>query len=159
MTTFTHPSSEFPAPPTLTLEAPDDWGPVVAPGAAMAVAAPEEPGTFRANVVVTVARFGPGHSLDTAGEALGARLGTLPEAEIITATTAELGGVASLVHEVAFVIEGSGTAVQTHRLFLVEHGDRAVDVVHATGTCAAAPDGGAVGTIRGIIESIRAEAG
>jgi len=56
MTKLVFPSKEFPAPPAITLDIPDDWLPEHAPGAVMAARRGAQEGTFTPNVVVRVER-------------------------------------------------------------------------------------------------------
>jgi hypothetical protein len=63
MTSLTHPSVDFPGPPTVTLEVPDGWEPVHRPGLLLAAKLPRE-GRFAPNVVVGVEACPPGFSAE-----------------------------------------------------------------------------------------------
>ena len=63
MTSLTHPSVDFPGPPTVTLEVPDGWEPVHRPGLLLAAKLPRE-GRFAPNIVVGVEACPPGFSTE-----------------------------------------------------------------------------------------------
>ena len=63
MTTLTHPSEQFPGPPTVSLDVPDGWVPVHRPGLLLAVKLPRE-GAFAPNVVVNIEAYAPGLGID-----------------------------------------------------------------------------------------------
>ena len=69
-----YPSADFPGPPRITVDVPDDWETLTVPGVQVAVAQPRVEGTFRANVVVTVQRFGPEFTLEEARAVPGATI-------------------------------------------------------------------------------------
>ena len=84
-----YPSADFPAPPRVRVEVPEDWEPLTVPGVQLAVAQPRVDGRFRANVVVTVQRFGPEFTLEAARAGLEQRKASLPELEELG--TGEIG--------------------------------------------------------------------
>ncbi|EWT06413.1 hypothetical protein N864_21630 [Intrasporangium chromatireducens Q5-1] len=63
MTTLTHPSVQFPGPPTVSLDVPDGWVPVHRPGLLLAAKLPREQ-AFAPNVVVNVEAYAPGLGVD-----------------------------------------------------------------------------------------------
>src|SRR5699024_6788498 len=76
-----YPSADCPGPPRITVQIPDDWETLTVPGVQVAAAQPRVEGTFRANVVVTVQRFGPEFTLEAARAGLDQRKAALPELE------------------------------------------------------------------------------
>lgn len=59
MTSLTYPSGQFPGPPTVTVQVPDAWEPVRAPGTMLAARLPRA-GAFAPNVVVNIESVPPG---------------------------------------------------------------------------------------------------
>lgn len=63
MTTLTHPSLQFPGPPTVSLDVPHGWVPVHRPGLLLAAKLPRER-AFAPNVVVNLEACPPGLGVD-----------------------------------------------------------------------------------------------
>lgn len=63
MTTLAYPSADFPGQPAVTLDVPEGWEPVHAPGATMAARLPRE-GAFAPNVVVHIEQCGPAYRVE-----------------------------------------------------------------------------------------------
>lgn len=135
MTMLAFPSVDCPSLTGCSVDLPDGWVPVVAPGAVLAAVRQADEGVFRANVAVTVTRFAAGYALDTAVAELQAKLATLAEVEEVGVAAIGLGSVDAHAQEIAFAEPRTGTLVQAHRLAVVENGP-AADLVHAVGTCA-----------------------
>ena len=57
MSTLAYPSRDFPGPPSVAVDVPEDWIPVHAPGTALAAKLPRE-GGFDPNVIVSIEQCG-----------------------------------------------------------------------------------------------------
>lgn len=133
MTALTFPSPQFPSYPSITVEVPEDWQPISVPGTLMAVAAPEVPGEFRPNVVVSVTRFSADYSLDVAENAVVEKFAGLEEAHEIGRDRVTVADVEWAHIESAFLDPRVGTLVQSAHLAVVAH-DGVADLIQVTGS-------------------------
>ena len=158
MTALTFPSAQFPALPTISLDVPDDWQPIVVPGTILAVAAPEVPGVFRPNLVVSVTRFAADYSLELAENAVVEKFASLEEAHQIGHDRTTLGDLEWAHIESTFLDPRVGTLVQAAHLAVVVH-DGVADLIQITGsvTGSQAKDG-VIGTLRDVQRSATAHA-
>lgn len=158
MTALTFPSDAFPALATITVEIPDDWSAISVPGTILAAAAPEVPGEFRPNVVVSITRFGADYSLDVAANAVIEKFAGLEQAQEIGRDRVTVDGVEWVHIESTFVDPRVGTLVQAAHLAVIAHGPVA-DLVQVTGsvTGVQAKDG-VLDILRTIQRSARATA-
>ena len=135
--TISFPSADFPGPPQISLEVPDEWETLTVPGVQLAVAQPRVEGRFRANVVVTVQRFGPEFSLDAAKAGLEQRKAALPELEEIGTGEITVGETTWIASEYGYTQPGRPTVVQAARYAVVDRAGVATDVVEIVGSCGA----------------------
>ena len=110
-----YPSAKFPGPPRITIEVPDDWETLTVPGVQVAVAEPRVEGQFRANVVVTVQRFGADFTLEAARAGLDQRKAALPELEELGTGEIEVEGTTWIASEYGYTQPGRPTVVQAAR--------------------------------------------
>ena len=134
MSTITHPGPDFPARPSVSLEAPDGWGPFPLAEALVAVAAPERPGSYRANVCVTVERVPGVRSLDEASRALAATYAAVADFEQLGAETTTTLGLEAFRIEGGFSTDYAGTLFQAAHVVVLPQGPY-TDVVTVVGTC------------------------
>ncbi|WP_298456533.1 LpqN/LpqT family lipoprotein [uncultured Cellulomonas sp.] len=142
------PSEAFPAFPSIELDHPGAWVPLVAPGVVLAVAKRVPPRSFQPLVGVSVTRFGPGRTLADAIEAVLASIAPLSGYAELGRAELDVLGLPGFRIEGAFEHPQLGGLVQAARLTVVDHG-AAVDVVQLTGTCTAKQ-------LRGTLDEIRA---
>lgn len=135
--TISYPSKDFPGPPSIALSIPDDWETLVVPGVQLAIAQPRREGRFRANVVVTIQRFGPDFTLAAAKAGLEKRKVALPELEDLGSGELESDGVTWAASEYGYTQPGRPTVVQAARYAVVPRGDVAADVIEVVGSCGA----------------------
>lgn len=156
MTALTFPSDAFPALPSITVDLPDDWSPISVPGTIAAAAAPDVPGEFRPNVVVSVTRFGADYSLDLAAQVVADKFAGLEQAHELGRDRITVDGLEWAHIESTFIDPRVGTLVQAAHLAVVPNGPCA-DLVQVTGsvTAAQAKDG-VLDTLRDIQRSARA---
>ena len=109
MKSIEYPSADFPGPPRIRLEVPEGWEPLTVPGVQLAVAQPRIEGRFRANVVVTVQRFGPEFTLEAARAGLEQRKASLPELEELGTGEIELEGRTWIASEYGYTQPGRPT--------------------------------------------------
>ena len=132
-----YPSADFPGPPRIRVEVPEDWEPLTVPGVQLAVAQPRVEGRFRANVVVTVQRFGPEFTLEAARAGLEQRKAALPELAELGTGEIELGGITWIASEYGYTQTGRPTVVQAARYAVLDRGGVATDVLEIVGSCGA----------------------
>ncbi len=158
MTALTFPSDAFPALPTITVEIPDDWSAISVPGTILAAAAPETPGEFRPNVVVSVTRFSADYALDVAANAVVEKFAGLEQAHELGRDRVTVDGVEWAHIESTFVDPRVGTLVQAAHLAVIANGPVA-DLVQVTGSVTGAQaKAGVLDTLRSIQRSARAGA-
>ncbi len=136
MTRNEYPGAVFVGPPSIALETPDGWTPLINPDAAIAVIrVPVEGEPFTPNVVVQHLRFPGGYSLDQAIVAVDSALDSLDEVQDGGRDAGEQFGVPTYIREVGFRHPDVGTLIQHVRVLAVQNGPY-VDVVQVTGTVA-----------------------
>jgi hypothetical protein len=148
-TSVTFPSEAFPAYPSVSLQAPDDWQPLQAYGSVLAVAEPVEAGRFRSNVVVAISRFGADYQLQTAIDAVEKKFAEQTDISIIGKEEREVLGVPGFRMEVTFSDPRVGTLAQAVHLAVVRSGGMS-DLVQITGSAA----GEHVKTVWPVVRSI-----
>lgn len=152
--TLTFPSEAFPAYPQLSMVTPTGWVALAGVGLPLAAAREVPAGQFRPNVLVTVQRFGAGHTVADARKEADARFKDLPRfAETLREDAAEVLGGTGLRVEGYFSDGKGGTLVQAVRMALLQRG-AVCDVVQITGTCAGGQVDPAFGEIRDIQDSL-----
>lgn len=152
--TILFPSADFPGPPQIRLDVPDEWETLTVPGVQMAVAQPRVEGRFRANVVVTVQRFGPGFSLEAAKAGLEQRKAALPELEEIGTGEITLDEITWIASEYGYTQPGRPTVVQAARYAVVDRAGVATDVVEIVGSCGAEHAEDEIEVVRSIQDSV-----
>ncbi len=158
MTALSFPSSDFPAFPAIGIDIPDDWQGFTLAGAVLAAAAPEVPGEFRPNVVVSITRFDAGYQLSTAADAIAEKFAGLDDAHEIGRDVSTIGGVEWAHIESTFLDPRVGTLVQAAHLAVITHGPVA-DLVQVTGSVTGSQaKAGLLDTIRTIQRSATARA-
>jgi hypothetical protein len=133
MTTLSYPSDRFPAPPSVSLDVPDDWDPVSVPAVALAAKQGGEH-VFTANVIVRIGtRPGLDQPTDALMELAGAVEGRL-DAKIGEMQHVELGGLPFVRIDVSWT-DPRGIAIRQHHLFTgMPREDGLQDFVHLTGS-------------------------
>jgi len=149
-----YPSAQFPGPPRITIEVPDDWETLTVPGVQVAVAEPRVEGQFRANVVVTVQRFGADFTLEAARAGLDQRKAALPELEELGTGEIEVEGTTWIASEYGYTQPGRPTVVQAARYAVMDRGGVATDVLEVVGSCGAETADDQIETVRTIQDSV-----
>lgn len=147
-----YPSTEFPGPPRIALHVPEDWEALTVPGVQVAVAQPRTEGRFRANVVVTVQRFGPDYTLAAARDGLEQRKAELPGLEELGTGEIEVAGIRWIASEYGYTQPGRDTVVQASRYAVLDRGV-ATDVVEIVGSCGAQSAENEIEIVRAIQDS------
>lgn len=152
--TLTFPSEAFPAYPRLSMDVPEGWVALAGVGLPLAAAREVPAGQFRPNVLVTVQRFGAGHTLAVARAEVNGRLKDLPKfTETLRENSAEVLGTTGLRVEGYFSDGKGGTLVQAVRMAVLVSG-AVCDVVQITGTCSGSQVDPAFGEIRDIQDTL-----
>ena len=149
----TYPSAQFPGYPSVSVDCPDGWVPFPTPAAPLAVALEVEPGVFRANVVLAIARLEPGSTLAQVEETIARTLAGLPGYTRAERAVVEVDGRPGFRIEGSFTDPQVGVLVQAVQVLVVEH-DGATDVIQLTGTCAASQVESVFAGIRDLQESV-----
>lgn len=152
--TISYPSVDFPGPPRLSLDVPDDWETLTVPGVQVAVAQPRVEGRFRANVVVTVQRFGPEFSLEAARAGLEQRKAGLPELEELGTGEITIDEIVWIASEYGYTQPGRPTVVQAARYAVIDRAGVATDVVEIVGSCGAEHAEDEIELVRSIQDSV-----
>lgn len=152
--TIAYPSAEIPGPPHVSVDIPDDWESLLVPGVQLAVAQPRIEGRFRANVVVTVQRFGPEFTLEAARAGLEQRKAALPELEELGTGELEIDGVDWIASEYGYTQPGRPTVVQAARYAVFPRGEVAVDVIEVVGSCGAESAEDEIEIVRSVQDSL-----
>ena len=152
--TLTFPSEAFPAYPRLSMVTPEGWVALAGVGLPLAAAREVPQGQFRPNVLVTVQRFGAGHTTADARKEVNGRFKDLPRfTETLREDGADVLGTTGLRVEGYFSDGKGGTLVQAVRMAVLQSG-AVCDVVQITGTCAGSQVEPAFGEIRAIQDSL-----
>lgn len=151
---ISYPSADFPGPPRVTVQVPDDWETLTVPGVQLAVAQPRVEGRFRANVVVTVQRFGAEFTLEAAHAGLDQRKAALPELEELGTGEIEVEGRTWIASEYGYTQPGRSTVVQAARYAAVPRGEVATDVIEIVGSCGAESAEEEIELVRSIQDSV-----
>ncbi|HWS57453.1 MAG TPA: LpqN/LpqT family lipoprotein [Actinotalea sp.] len=149
------PSAVFPGYPTVSVEHPDTWSPVVIPTSPLALARTVAEGDFRPNVVVAFARVRGSATLPDVCADVIAKLTGLPGYEEVGRSEERAEGFAVFRIEGSFSDPRVGTLVQAVRMVLIPRGEVS-DVVQMTGTCAGSQVEAVYGEIRAILASAAA---
>jgi hypothetical protein len=134
MSTLTFPSERFPAPPSVSLDIPEDWEPVSVPAVALAARETGEHTEFTPNVIV---RVGTRPGLDQPADALMELAGSLegrPNATIGTPEPVEVGGTSFHRCEVSWSDPRGVAITQVHLFAGLPREDGLQDFVHLTGS-------------------------
>ena len=114
MTNLAFPSEEFPAPPAVTLQIPDDWMPVHSPGAVMAARSAAEKGTFVPNVVVRIEPRPADFEVTDALNELKEYAAQHPRGTTSEPFKVELDGTLFVGCDLSWVDDQVGTVLQAH---------------------------------------------
>ncbi|MGN6605511.1 MAG: hypothetical protein ACTHMS_00680 [Jatrophihabitans sp.] len=150
---LTAPSATFPAPPACSVTVPDDWEPVLLPGASVAARQSGTDGTFAANVVIAVDRSSVAWSVDDALLLLRRDLG--PGARLDEPAAVSIGEREFVLVNAAFDHPELGTLVQAHAYTSVPVNEQVKDVVHVVGTCTADRRAEEYPLVQGVMNSVR----
>jgi hypothetical protein len=155
MTTLSYPSDRFPAPPSVSLDIPDDWEPVSAPAVVLAAKQSGEQQVFTANVIV---RLGTRSALDQPADALMELAGAVQgrqDATVGEMQHVELGGLPFVRVDVAWT-DPRGIAIRQHHLFTgLPREDGLQDFVHLTGSVGGPEADGDEAVVLKVLQSVR----
>lgn len=155
MTSLTFPSDRFPAPPSVTLDVPDDWEPVSVPAVALAAKQSGDQQVFTANVIV---RLGTRPALDQPADALMELAGAVQgrqDATVGEMQHVEIGGLPFVRVDVAWT-DPRDIAIRQHHLFTgLPREDGLQDFVHLTGSVGGPEADGDETVVLKVLESVR----
>lgn len=150
--TASFPSADFPAFPSVTIDAPEGWVPITAQGSILAVAKRSEDGVFSPNVVVAISRFTGEYQLSTAIEAVSRKYSEQKDVAELGREERQVLGVPGFRIEAGYADDRVGTLMQGTHLAVVRQSNVA-DLVQITGTCTGSQAREIWPVIRGILES------
>jgi len=155
MTTLSYPSDRFPAPPSVSLDIPDDWEPVSVPAVVLAARQAGEQRAFTANVIVRVGtRAGLDQPADALMELAGAVQGR-QDATVGDMQHVELDGLPFVRVDVSWT-DPRGIAIRQHHLFTgLPREDGLQDFVHLTGSVGGPEADGDEAVMLKVLESVR----
>ena len=155
MTTRSYPSDRFPAPPSVSLDIPDDWEPVSVPAVVLAARQAGEQRAFTANVIVRVGtRAGLDQPADALMELAGAVQGR-QDATVGDMQHVELDGLPFVRVDVSWT-DPRGIAIRQHHLFTgLPREDGLQDFVHLTGSVGGPEADGDEAVVLKVLESVR----
>lgn len=154
MTHNEYPGKVFVGPPSVVLETPDGWGPLLDASAVIAVIRERVEGeNFTPNVIVQHLRFAAGYTLGNAITAVDEALDALDDLQDGGRDAGEQFGVATYIREVGFRHPVAGTLIQHVRILTIENGPY-VDVVQVTGTAAGSSAVEDLAQVRTIADSV-----
>lgn len=128
------PSAEFPAYPSVKLNAPAGWSQQVVPDAVGALMAPSAEGRYTANVVISVSRRLPGYQLQDIAASVDSFLDALPDAVLLGTEPVVINGRDWHVREARYTHPQAGSLAQFTAVTVVHH-ETAADIVQLTGSC------------------------
>jgi hypothetical protein len=152
---ISYPSSEFPAPVSLSLELPDGWIGNPTSGTVLAAFKPGAPDEFTPNVVVTSSRFGGDYRVESAIAVVEQSVKEIPDAIVLGSETRDIAGFPGFRIEFSFTDSRAGTLIQAVRVVVVPNGDVS-DLVTVTGSATATQAQTLWPELRGVQESLTA---
>ena len=153
MTNLAFPSEEFTAQPAITLQIPEDWESVHAPGAVIAARRAADDGSFVPNVVVRIERRPADFEITDALAELRAFAAERPQGTTSEPFNAELDGHAFVGCDLSWVDDRVGTVLQAHLLGGIPSGPF-VQLVQVTGSVGGARASADHPTVRTIMKSL-----
>lgn len=148
------PGEHFPAFPQLSIEQPDAWQPIAVPDTVLAVAEPEEPGSFRTNACVSVSRTPGSRSIEEASASVAAGLERAEQYAEVGRAFQQVAGLPGFRIEGSFFVENVGTLFQAAHVAVLDHG-AVTDTIVVVATVTASKATDAVPMLRGILDSLR----
>jgi hypothetical protein len=156
MPTISYPSETAPGLPTVSLDAPAGWEPLVAADVLLAAGAPAGGRGFRSNVTISTQRLPEGVALADVEERLLDELrATYPDLEEAERFAGDIGGHDARVAEYAFTEPAAGTLFQVQLLVLTRPRGGLRDLLQAHATCAAARAVDEIAGFRSMFRSLR----
>ncbi|MFB2579913.1 hypothetical protein ACEXQD_01570 [Herbiconiux sp. P15] len=131
--TLSFPGDSAPALPSIGLTVPDDWSALAVSGAVLAAGKQVEPEHFRPNIVVAISRFAAGYTLQTAIDAVVARVESIEGVQELGRDAHEVLGREGFRMEFSYPDPRVGSLMQGVRIAIVENGP-VTDLVQITGT-------------------------
>lgn len=154
MPELSYPSEMFPGPPSVTLDAPDTWGPVRVGGTLLACRRIESDESFAPNVVVRGFQRTSDFTMRDAIAELRRFLDEQEAGSLDDPFEIELGGVPFVGVNVSWTDPEIGTVVQIH-LFAGSRRGRIVDIVQATGSVGGETAESSYAEVQQILQSVR----
>lgn len=155
MTTISSNSEQFPPPPTVTLDLPDDWVGVPVPGALLSCRGPLIDG--RAPIVVIRYSTQPiSYELTDALREIETHAKARPEGEVEEPFRAPIGELELVGVNASWIDPTVGEIVQVH-MFAGTRTEGLLRLVHITGTVGGESIEDDYETVQGVLETLRIE--
>jgi hypothetical protein len=154
MPTLTYPSEQFPGPPSVTVEIPEEWAPVRVPGTLLAARRTSTKDAFAPNIVV---RGFTRSGAFTIGRALGelkSFVDAQTEGEMDVPFEVEIDTVPFVGVNVSWTDAKVGDVVQAH-LFAGARRGQVVDLIQVTGSVGGPEAGSEYENIQQVMQTVR----
>src|SRR5699024_10899167 len=151
-TSYSTPSAQFPAIPSVRLQVPDTGEPLTVEETILAVGAPTGPGEFKPNVCVTTRRKPRSVSIEAVAAGNAEKLSQADGFVEIGRENRTVLGVPGLRMEGSFEMAGVGGVFQAVHLAVIEHAT-VTDIVEVVASSSAEQARTLVPVLRGILDS------
>jgi hypothetical protein len=154
MPTLTYPSTQFPGPPSVAIDIPEDWTGVRVPGTLVAARRKESTGRFAPNLVIRGFTRSGQFTIGMALRELGDFVKERPEGTMDPPFEVEIAEVPFVGVNVSWTDERVGDVVQAH-LFAGARRGQVVDLVQVTGSVGGQDAGTEYDTVQQVMQTVR----
>jgi hypothetical protein len=154
MPTLTYPSTQFPGPPSVAIDIPEDWTGVRVPGTLVAARRKESTGRFAPNLVIRGFTRSGQFTIGMALRELGDFVKERPEGTMDPPFEVEIAEVPFVGVNVSWTDERVGDVVQAP-LFAGARRGQVVDLVQVTGSVGGQDAGTEYDTVQQVMQTVR----
>jgi hypothetical protein len=154
MRTLTYPSEQFPGPPSVSVDIPEEWSAVRVPGTLLAARRSSARGVFAPNIVVRGFTRSGGFTVGRALAELKAFVDQRPGGEMENPFEVEIEHVPFVGVNVSWSDERVGDVVQAH-LFAGSRRGQVVDLIQLTGSVGGPDADAEYATVQSLMQTVR----
>jgi len=154
MATLTYPSTQFPGPPSVAIDIPEDWTGVRVPGTLVAARRKESMGQFAPNLVVRGFTRSGAFTIGMALRELKDFVEDRPDGTMDTPFEVQIAEVPFVGVNVSWSDDRVGDVVQAH-LFAGARRGQVVDLVQVTGSVGGEDAGTEYDTVQQVMQTVR----